>query len=183
MTISGRDLFRTLCVLYFFYLCGGAFAGPPQRQKPVIKQERHGRDVLVIDDAWKFQTDPGDVGETQHWSKTELEQATTVVVPSLWTTQVAPNYTGVAWYWREFDAPVAWKGQTVRLRFEGAAETARVWVNGDLMGDHADGVTPFEFDVTKSVHPGAKNLIAVRLVGNGKMGAGLWQGRAVAGSR
>jgi beta-galactosidase len=62
------------------------------------------------------------------------------------------------------------------LRFEGAADSARVWVNGEPMGEHTGSVVPFEFNVTKAVHPGEKNLVAVRLTGNGKAGAGLWQG-------
>jgi beta-galactosidase len=168
------------CIVCLLCLCCAVFAQVPTsrhgRKPPVTGPQRHGRDTLVIDGEWKFHTDPNDTGQANKWDHSMPEGATKTTVPSLWTTQAAPGYTGVAWYWREFDAPTDWQGQTIRLRFDGAAETATVWVNGTQAGDHTGGVTPFEFDVTKTVHVGAKNLVAVRLAGNGKVGAGLWQG-------
>jgi hypothetical protein len=167
-------LWLTVCLLC---LCCVAFAVPPKKtDKTAPGPQRHGRDVQVIDGEWKFQTDPEDTGMTHKWNEEISAKAVSIAVPALWTTQAAPGYTGAAWYWREFDVPADWKGQMIRLRFEGALEAARIWVNGGLLGEHKGGVTPFEFDATKAIHTGAKNLIAVRLEGNGKLGAGIWQG-------
>jgi hypothetical protein len=146
---------------------------PPRKEAP---PPRAGRDIEVIDGAWKFATDPSQNGEKNRWEQTPPGTAITTSIPALWTSEAAPNYAGVAWYWREFETPNGWKGQTVRLHFEAVAERAQVWLNGVRLGDHSGGATPFEFNITKTVHIGAANLLAVRVEGEAKAGAGIWQG-------
>ncbi len=53
-------------------------------------------------------------------------------------------------------------GRRVILHFEGAANYARVFVNGKPAGEHKGGYTPFCFDVTDLVHK-SNNVIAVAL--------------------
>jgi beta-galactosidase len=168
------------CVCSLLCLCGAALASAQTsrprkgRKSPPPGPQRHGRQILVLNGEWKFRTDPDGVGETGKWESSIPDKVIQFQIPSLWSTVVGPGYTGKAWYWREFDGPADWQGQTVRLRFAGASETADVWLNGQSLGRHIGGVTPFEFYVTKALHIGGKNLLAVRLAGNGKQGAGLW---------
>ena len=54
-------------------------------------------------------------------------------------------------------------GRTL-LRFEAVDYLAEVWVNGKPVGGHEGSETPFELDVTDVVHPGASNLLAVRVL-------------------
>ena len=53
-------------------------------------------------------------------------------------------------------------GRRVLLHFEGAANYARVFVNGKAAGEHKGGYTPFVFDITDLVHR-SNNVIAVAL--------------------
>ncbi len=149
---------------------------PVPPKKSTVQVGRKGRETEVIDGAWQFLTDPQNTGEQESWQKTPPSATKEIVVPALWTTQAAPSYTGAAWYWREFEPSEKWKKQTVRLRFEAVAEKATVWINGDKLGEHEGGATPFEFNVTKKLHFGAKNLVALRVEGEAKRGAGIWQG-------
>lgn len=137
---------------------------------------RKGRQTLVLDGTWKFLTDPQGSGETAGRQRSIPTNAADTAVPDRWSTVAAPGYNGQAWYWREVDIPPTWKGQTIRLCFGAAANSATVWVNGDLQGEHAGSVTPFDLNITKSAKIGARNLIAVRVQGEAKSGAGLWQG-------
>jgi beta-galactosidase/beta-glucuronidase len=130
----------------------------------------------VIDSGWKFRTDPSNSGESQGWGKAIPPGAAPIAIPSLWTTVAAPGYSGVAWYWLEVDPPGKWLGQTVRLRFEAAADRTVVWVNGERAGDHTGGAVPFELNITKALKIGTRNLLAVRAEGEASRGAGLWQG-------
>ena len=147
---------------------------PPRKAADQVG--RKGRETLVIDGAWRFLTDPQNIGEAESWPKAPPVETKEIAVPALWTTQTAPGYSGIAWYWREFEAAPTWKTQTVRLRFEAVAEKSSVWINGVKLGDHDGGAVPFEFNVTKQLHFGAVNVVAVRVEGDAKRGAGIWQG-------
>ncbi|MDD3907519.1 MAG: beta-galactosidase, partial [Bacteroidales bacterium] len=70
----------------------------------------------------------------------------------------------VAWYRKTFCIPSEHKGQKVFIEFEGARQSAEVWVNGQWVGLHENGVMAFGFDLTKYVKFGKKkNVIAVRV--------------------
>lgn len=149
-------------------------AAPPKKANEPLP--RKGRESQVIDGMWRFQTDPENRGEQENWTRAAPAETKETAIPALWTTQAAPSYSGTAWYWREFEVKPTWKTQTVRLRFEAVAEKASVWLNGEKLGDHSGGATPFEFNVTKLLHVGDKNLLTVRVEGEAKRGAGIWQG-------
>jgi beta-glucuronidase len=51
----------------------------------------------------------------------------------------------------------------LRLRFEAVFYLARVWLNGQYLGEHEGGYTPFEFDVSSIIEPGEENVIAVQV--------------------
>ena len=48
-------------------------------------------------------------------------------------------YDGVCWYRRSFKAPSAWQGGRVALHFGAVNYRARVWLNGELLGENRDG--------------------------------------------
>jgi hypothetical protein len=60
--------------------------------------------------------------------------------------------------------PRAWKGKRIYLRFDSIYPAGRVYLNGKLLGEHASGLTPVEWDVTDLVSPGNEALVAVRLL-------------------
>ena len=117
-------------------------------------------------DDWKIATDAENEGREAKWFVAPREQAKPTKVP--WIIQDAfPGYHGVAWYWREFDAPTnPHAGGRYLLRFWAVDYLAEVWLNGTRVGEHEGGETPFVFDVTDVVRAGAnkKNLLAVRVL-------------------
>lgn len=66
-------------------------------------------------------------------------------------------------YTRFFTLPAAFKGHRIVLHFGGVWSSAEVWINGTNMGRHDSGFTSFAIDVTKVVHVGEQNTIAVRV--------------------
>ncbi len=71
--------------------------------------------------------------------------------------------TGAGWYRLRLAAPEAWAGRRVEIEFEGAAMGAELWLNGMPLGRWAYGYTPFRFDLTPQLRPGADNVLAVRV--------------------
>ena len=73
------------------------------------------------------------------------------------------------WYERKFQIPEDWKGKNVLLNFGAVDWKAEVFVNGNKIGEHTSGYTPFSFNITKNLKDG-ENSLAVRVwdsTGNG----------------
>jgi beta-galactosidase len=69
----------------------------------------------------------------------------------------------VAWYRKHFFVPQEDAGRVLQLQFDGVFRDSRVWLNGQLLGTHASGYTPFVYDITKVARCGAENVITVRV--------------------
>ncbi len=115
---------------------------------------------------WRFSIDQDKVGEQQEWFSAGFDDATWTIVSAPHTWNVMPeylDYEGFAWYRRTFTAPAGSENTHLRLRFEAVFYLARVWLNGEYLGQHEGGYTPFEFVVSALVTPGEENTIAVQV--------------------
>ena len=88
-----------------------------------------------------------------------------------WSNQFAPNppfveelnnYTGS--YRKMVTVPADWKGEKVYLHVGSATSNLMVWVNGKFVGYSEDSKVSAEFDLTKYLKPGQKNLIAMQVM-------------------
>lgn len=99
------------------------------------------RSVQCLDGAWKFRTDPQDIGVQERWF-CRLPDADTVVVPSVWNTEKGLlSYEGAAWYEKKFFA----RGGCLRFCFGAVMTLAKVWLDGKELGSHYGGFSQFEF--------------------------------------
>lgn len=171
-SFKSSTMFATLVMLNLLCISLVSAAPPPKAAGP---PPRHGREVQYLDGDWKFHTDSKDEGEKAQWQKTPPSEPQSMTVPSLRTDKNQSGASVAAWYWREVMIPASWKAQTIRLRFEAVADRATVWLNGEKLGAHTGGATPFEFNITSTVHIGEKNLIALRVEGDWARGEGIWQ--------
>ncbi len=76
---------------------------------------------------------------------------------------LTPNkhYVGKAWYQRSIYVPKTWKGQHVTLFLERPHIETTVYINGIEAGHQMSLSAPHEYDVTKWIHPGQKNIITI----------------------
>ncbi len=123
--------------------------------------------VVSLDgDEWRIAPDPDNKGRGEHWWLAPRAEARPARVP--WIIQATlPGYHGVAWYWRDFDAAAnPHPGGRTLLRFGAVDYLADVWLNGEHVGGHEGGVTPFEIDVTGVLRSGegGHNRLAVRVL-------------------
>lgn len=101
---------------------------------------------------------------------------TKIAVPSCWELQGFGEYTYGRFYKKpglkasdetgryrtRFTVPKDWKGQSIRLTFEGVMTDAQVWIDGRQVGPvHQGGFTQFAYDITALVTPGRKHQLEV----------------------
>ena len=84
-------------------------------------------------------------------------------VPSDWYSQTPElkYYEGTVWYARRFDAPRQ-DGRRLFLHFGAVSYRCRVYLNGEEIGSHEGGFTPFQIEVTGRLKP-ADNFLAVEV--------------------
>ncbi len=68
------------------------------------------------------------------------------------------------WYRDEFVAPASFGGRHIWLNFVGINWKAEVFLNGETLGRIDGAFLRGRFDVTSRLHPGQKNVLAVRVL-------------------
>jgi len=110
-----------------------------------------------------YGTGPDDAVEWEFYCSKgrQSDEWTTIPVPSNWEQHGFGNYnygrdddkhdeSGL--YRTTFFAPEAWKGQHVRLLFEGSMTQTEVKINGELIGaPNLGGYTPFRYNLNQKI--------------------------------
>src|SRR5664279_2170489 len=136
-------------------------AGLPRPEPPRPDAQRES--WLNLNGEWQFEVDSKAEGEQRGWiSGRDLPQR--IVVPfcpesKLSGLGLATNYLPHVWYRRQFQVPAALRGQRLLLNFGAVDYTARVWLNGQFLGEHRGGYTPFAFEVTSGIRDGDNELV------------------------
>jgi len=73
------------------------------------------------------------------------------------------TYNPVGSHRRWFSVPENWGSREIFVHFDGVKAGFYLWINGQKVGYSQGSMTPGEFDITKFVKPGSKNLIAVEV--------------------
>lgn len=121
------------------------------------------------------------------WDKLDSKREATTDLPAtveeyLWGKDGSPqgtrgNYSGVSWWWHDFQLPADWAGRRLRLCIDSVNMRAEVFVNEKLVGYDCIGQTPFEVDITDAIKLG-KNRLAIRITdpfGNNVFSNFAWQ--------
>ena len=93
----------------------------------------------------------------------------TVTLPHAWNedaafkVSIAAHPTGIAWYRKTFQLPASMRGRRVSIRFDGVYRDSTVWINGAQVGTRPYGYSTFEYDLTRHLRFGARNVLAVRV--------------------
>jgi len=134
-----------------------------------------GRTTISLDGTWNAIVDPMGTGvggamcknakakDSRDLVEYDFDTAGTLKVPGDWNTQ-RDNlmlYEGSVWYERSFSYKM--REHTRVFAYFGAANyRASVCVNGEKVGEHQGGFTPFNFEITGNLHDGA-NFIVVEV--------------------
>ncbi|MCF0131633.1 MAG: beta-glucuronidase [Pseudobutyrivibrio sp.] len=121
------------------------------------------RSVFSLDGLWKFRLindgfnyNPGDILTSDfEW----------IAVPASYNDQKEDKayrrFAGESLYQRSFTLPKIMEAQRLLLRFDAVTNSARVYINSELITTHKGGYLPFEIDITKKVSVGVEFTISV----------------------
>jgi len=113
-----------------------------------------GLTALEAEAEGRFQADYDDNG----WDEIELPNPENVM------TEYGPeDYQGGVWYRRSVFVPAEWEGQRVTFNALAINYVADIWINGQWVGYHEGGYTPFSLDIAPSLNYGEENTIAIRV--------------------
>ena len=101
-----------------------------------------------------------------HWDEVRLPHDWAIAGP--FDPKLNPHtgalpFFGTGWYRKKFALPANARGRYFSIEFDGAMANAHVWLNGEHLGERPYGYSSFGFDLTPHLHPGAENVLAVRL--------------------
>jgi beta-glucuronidase len=160
-------------------------AGAGRAQPAPLIQNIGGRTTTSLDGQWQAIVDPYDVGAFDYrgqplknngaffknykpQSKSELveydfDTAGHLDVPGDWNSERESLlfYEGSVWYKRSFDYAKPAK-KRLFLHFGAVNYSASVYLNGEELGQHEGGFTPFDFEITDRVRA-AGNFVILRV--------------------
>src|SRR6476661_10793837 len=124
------------------------------------------RQIHSLAGLWQFQLDPQGQLKTA-----DLAPDREIQVPLPWQAAFGEleNYSGFAWYRRNFEVEPGWLAGEILLQFGAVDYWCEVFLNGQPAGQHEGGYTPFTLAVGKLCRAG-QNEITVRVYDSAQTG-------------
>jgi len=130
----------------------------PEYPRPQFQRS----DWLNLNGEWEFEIDPGNSGrERGLLGKSRLDGR--IVVPFAPESRLSgvghTDFLTSCWYRRTLNLPETWAERRLFLHFGAVDYEAEVWVNGQSVGRHRGGYTPFSFEITSCVKRGENSVV------------------------
>ncbi|HET9603958.1 MAG TPA: glycoside hydrolase family 2 TIM barrel-domain containing protein [Gemmatimonadales bacterium] len=155
-------------ILALLALVAGALHAQSPDSIPLPEQPRPDfarTDWLNLNGRWRFAPDSADQGVKAGWTSGELPGNRQILVPFSWAAPLSGigDTTDIGWYARTLTIPEAWKGKRVFLVIGASDWRTSAWLDGDSLGTHQGGYTPFSLELTKLAKPGSRQRLAIRV--------------------
>ena len=137
----------------------------------------------LFNDGWKFNL--GDVPDAKNKDYDD-ESWRSLTLPHDWSIEQDFNKNspstheggfldgGIGWYRKSFVLPKEIEGKKITIDFDGVYMDSYIYVNGEQVGNHPYGYTPFSFDITHNLicDGVTENVISVKV--NNKQPSSRW---------
>jgi hypothetical protein len=132
----------------------------PEHPRPDFQRDNW----INLNGIWEFQFDSLDIGLGQKWYSHPIF-SDKITVPFSWGSRLSgvENLAQIAWYSRRLDIPADWTGRRTFIVIGACDWKTSLWVDGEFVGEHQGGYTPFEFDLTGFVTPGKAHQLVIRV--------------------
>ena len=176
---------KLMALLLSLTLATSSFAGVPGFAQVAEQQSDSARQVLLLEqeaerevnfnEGWRFLLgNPSNANDSRFddsdWRQLDLPHDWSIELdfdrnsPS--THEGGYLNGGTGWYRKTFVLPAEWADKRVSIDFGGVYMDSTVYVNGDQVGNHPYGYTPFSYDITDRVTADGvtENVVAVKVV-------------------
>jgi beta-galactosidase len=171
-----QNLFLILLATIFFASCtssNSGFSGTEQNfdsgWKFKLGNVPHADSAVFDDSGWRTVDLPHD------WSIEDLPvvagkmQIGPFSEASEGKSSTGHTVGGIGWYRKTFTSDKSFKNRIVQVCFDGIYMECNIWLNGQHIGFHAYGYTPFTCNLTPYLKPeGEKNTLAIVVINPGK---------------
>ncbi|MCG6927592.1 MAG: glycoside hydrolase family 2 [Acidobacteria bacterium] len=186
------DTMRRALALLSFLLLGAVSMPATGSEIPLPEHPRPGferAEWVNLNGPWSFRFDGEDAGEAEGWGTgAPADFPLTIQVPFPWGAPLSgvADEADIGWYARTVRVPMTWAGRRVFLCVGASDWRTTAWLDGELLGTHQGGYTPFDLELTEHMRPGEDQTLVVRVDDSphsfkleGKQGygpaRGLWQ--------
>ncbi len=141
-----------------------------------------------LNGTWQFRFDQNNLGIEKRWYKDTVEFGQNILVPFPWGSELSgvEDKADIGWYKRIINVPRTWQELRPVLIIGACDWHTQVWLDGQFVGEHRGGYTPFEFDLAPWIQYGKQQSLVLRVDDTaheskleGKQGygraAGIWQ--------
>ncbi len=127
-------------------------------------------DWLCLNGEWQFEIDQGDSGLQRGLLERDLKSRITVpFCPESALSGIGSHdYHQAVWYRRRATIPAEWAGKRLLLHFQAVDYDSTVWVNGEEVGRHRGGFSPFSCDLSGVAKAGETITIVLRARDDGQ---------------
>nr|WP_315198444.1 sugar-binding domain-containing protein [uncultured Flavobacterium sp.] len=150
-----NDLKRFFCISLLIIFCFSAYSQEFSRKKYNFNSD------------WKFKAEDLNGAEaidykTSDWTSVTLPYAFNE--NEAFKKDITQLTTGIVWYRKKFKLPEGANDKKIFVEFEGVRQGGTVYVNGQKVGLHENGVMAFGYDISELIKPyPAENTIALRI--------------------
>ncbi|MBO5645724.1 MAG: glycoside hydrolase family 2 [Clostridia bacterium] len=119
-------------------------------------------DYQSLNGEWEFDFDDNGALSRAFDRGGDLQLDKTICVPFPYQSPASgihdESIHELMWYRREFYVSAEHAAKTALLHFGAVDHDAEVWLNGNFLGRHSGGYTPFQFNVTPFLREGANEI-------------------------
>lgn len=152
----------TLLILLLFALSAKPQSIPlPEHPRPDFERA----DWQNLNGTWQFEFDAVNQGEAKGWATGKGDFTKKIAVPFPWGSELSgvKDEADIAWYKRSISVNPAWRGKRVFVTIGASDWETTVWLDGQLLGKHQGGYTPFSFELTPYVKFGQSQTLVVKV--------------------
>lgn len=130
----------------------------PEYPRPQLKRSQ----FINLNGEWEFAFDHAMCGKEKAYFNEEVFTHK-IIVPFCPESELSglgyTEFMRCVWYRKMVDLPAMQPGERLLLHFGAVDYLATVYVNGQEVGSHAGGYTPFVFDITSYVTAGENKIV------------------------